>query len=91
MTAPTHEELKAEYMQMQEDEWDRENPSFELKNGDLAGFDMSGVRLDNGDIKLHGSGRIIKEFPKWVWINGNTFGLEDVQEHENGQIYACYC
>jgi hypothetical protein len=55
---------------------------FVLQDGELAGFDIGGVRLPDGTIRLMGSGRIIHKWPTHVTHLGNTYTLEDT--HKGG-------
>lgn len=54
---------------------------FELKKGDLAGFDLGGYRQINGTIKLSNffhRKRYIKAWPEEISLHGVTYTLENV-------------
>lgn len=60
-----------------------QNPAytgFQIQTGELAGFDICGVKLDDGTYRLMGpSRRIINEFPAEIAFMGNTYTLEAVE------------
>ena len=54
--------------------------SFEILEGEQAGFDMGGWRMPNGVIRLSSSSgtRHIAEWPEEIRFHGATYTLEDV-------------
>ena len=52
--------------------------SFTLKNHELAGLNLAGIKLKNGKIKLSQSNRLIPNWPTEITLLGETYTLEDV-------------
>lgn len=53
---------------------------FQLQDRELAGFDLAAVKLPDGRFRLHGSDRMIPEFPKEITLLGATYMLENIIE-----------
>jgi len=73
---------------------------FEVRNGEMAGFDLGGYRQPNGTVRILGTeinDRIIPDWPEEIYLMGCTYTLEDIKEAqyadpENGRWEnAVYC
>lgn len=52
---------------------------FQLRDRELAGFELGGVKLPDGQVRLM-SERVIPEFPKEITLLGATYALENIIE-----------
>lgn len=57
----------------------------------LAGFDLSGRRMDDGKLKSYHSNTVIDDCPKTLELLGHTYTLEEVVKGTNGYESAIYC
>ena len=52
---------------------------YEIREGELAGFDLAGWRYPSGVVQINSSKRFIDDWPQEITFHGATYTLEEVQ------------